>query len=72
MEVRALGAGLAQALLIKERALGGQAGPGPVDKSEGLGGPGRPRALSIKVRDWEAGPAQAQNIVSLTCGSRRF
>ena len=37
------GTGLAQALSIKVKALGGQAGPGPVDKSEGFGGPGRPR-----------------------------
>ena len=36
------------------------------------GSPGRPRALLIKVRDWGAGPAQAENIVSLTGGSHIF
>ena len=51
-------AGLAQALSIKVRALGGRAGPGPVYKSEGLGRPGLAQGLSINVRGWGAGPAQ--------------
>ena len=37
--------------------MGGRAGLGPVDKSEGLGA-GPAQALSIKVRGWGAGLAQ--------------
>ena len=37
-------AGLAQGPSIKVMALGNRVGPGPVDKSERLGGPGWPRA----------------------------
>ena len=36
-----------RALSIKVKGLGGRAGPGPVDKSEGF--------LSIKVRGWGPG-----------------
>ena len=40
----------------------GQAGPGPVDKSEGFGGPGRPRPVDKSEGLGRAGPAQAQPI----------
>ena len=44
------------------RDLCGLGWPRRVDKSEGLGGPGRAQALSIKVRAWGAGLAQGQTI----------
>ena len=34
------------------------AGPGPVNKSEGLGKAGLAQGLSTKVKGWVAGPAQ--------------
>ena len=46
---------LAQGLSIKVKGfIGGRAGPGPVDESEGLGA-GPAQALSIKVRAWGPG-----------------
>ena len=40
----------------------GWAGPGPVDKSEGFGGPGRPRTADKGEGLGRAWPAQAQPI----------
>ena len=40
----------------------GWAGPGPVDKSEGFGRPGRPRPIDKSEGLGRAGPAQAQPI----------
>ena len=40
----------------------GRAGPGPVDKSEGFGGPGRPGPVDKSEGLGRAGPAQAQPI----------
>ena len=48
--MRGCGAGLAQGLSIKVRDLGGRAGLGPVDKSEGLGWAGLAQAQPIEVR----------------------
>ena len=46
-----LGAGLAWAPSIKVSYLGGQAGPGSVDKSEGLGGWAGPWPPNLSVVD---------------------
>ena len=43
MKLRGLGAGLVQRLVDKSERLGGQAGPGPANRSEGFWGYG-PRA----------------------------
>ena len=57
MEVRGL-ANRSEGLANRSEGFnGGRAGPGPVDKSEGLKA-GLAQALSIKVRAWGAGPAQ--------------
>ena len=54
-----------EGLANRSEGLEGRAGPGPVDKSEGFlsikvrdWGAGLAQALSIKVRAWGAGPAQ--------------
>jgi len=51
MDLGHLGLIEVRGLANRSEGLGGRAGPGPVDKSEGF--------LSIKVRDWGARLAQA-------------